>query len=279
MKTVELVAGIKSSVLGFGCAPVLGSVDKKKSIRALDCALDCGITHFDLARSYGYGEAEGLIGKVLEQKRSDIIIASKFGIQVNWKASLLNMFKPLVRLVRNKKKENIKFNTSSNIANQFHERIPLRSKEMQLSLEKSLRSLRTDYLDYFFIHEPLETITYIEELCETAAKLKKEGKIRAWGLAYMRSAEFLHESYLDKFDILQFDSSVGVNGYEKVVDIRGHEPNIIFSPLKGGKSDLPPSEKLLKLSCDFPKSVLLCSMFNEQHLKNNAALFDIKNYY
>ena len=57
MKKVELVKGIQSSVLGFGCAPILGSVGAKTATRAIDCAIDCGITHFDLARSYGYGEA------------------------------------------------------------------------------------------------------------------------------------------------------------------------------------------------------------------------------
>ena len=62
MKQIELSTGISSSVLGFGCAPILGSVDGRTAARAVACALDNGITHFDLARSYGYGAAEGFIG-------------------------------------------------------------------------------------------------------------------------------------------------------------------------------------------------------------------------
>ncbi len=97
MRTVELVRGIKSSVVGFGCAPILGSVDGKKAKRAIHLALDNGINHFDLARSYGYGEAEKFVGKLLKGKRNEVVLASKFGIRANWKATLLRPVKPILR--------------------------------------------------------------------------------------------------------------------------------------------------------------------------------------
>ena len=280
MKTVELINGIKSSALGFGCAPILGAVDALKARRALDCAIACGITHFDLARSYGYGEAEQFVGKVIKGRREKLVIASKFGIKANWKASLLRPAKPLIRILRNnfanKSSPHIPpaVEAISSVADRFHDRIPFRSSEMRLSLERSLQALNTDYLDYFFVHEPQESLHYIDELTDLAEKLKQEGKIRAWGLAYMRSNESIHRSYLTKFDVLQFDNSPGAQGYKSVVEERGLKPNVIFSPLRGGTSELSPTGKLKKLFDDFPNSVILCSMFNEQHLKENSFLLD-----
>jgi len=63
------VKGINSSVLGFGCAPILGSKNYKISKKAIELAMENGINHFDLARSYGYGEAENFVGKLIKGKR------------------------------------------------------------------------------------------------------------------------------------------------------------------------------------------------------------------
>lgn len=104
MKTVELVKGISSSVLGFGCAPIMGSVDAKSSKRALDFAFDNGINHLDLARSYGFGEAEEFVGRLIKNKREKMVIASKFGIKPNWKASVFKSVKPIARALRGKAK-------------------------------------------------------------------------------------------------------------------------------------------------------------------------------
>jgi len=280
MKKVELVKGVFSSSLGFGCAPILGSVGAKTALRAIECALDCGITHFDLARSYGYGEAENFVGKVMKGKTDQVVLASKFGIEANWKAGVIKPLKPALRFVLNTLKSSPSQKPGQNlntgiIARGLHNPIELNGKTMRKSLEKSLRSLGTDYLDYFFVHEPLQTIVNIDELAEVSDRLKTEGKIRAWGLALMRSQERLHSSYLNKFDLLQFDNSPGAQGYNTIVEDRGQKPNVIFSPLKGGDISLKPTEKLSQLFNDFPVSVILCSMFNEQHIKENAALLNL----
>jgi aryl-alcohol dehydrogenase-like predicted oxidoreductase len=279
MKTVELTNGIHSSVLGFGCAPIQGSVDAKTAKYALDYAIDHGINHLDLARSYGFGEAEGFIGKLIKGKRDEMVLASKFGIRPNWKASVLKPVKPIIRTLRNlNKKSKTKpaapaVTSVTNIAGGFLERIvPIRSKDMRNSLEKSLKELRSDYLDYFFVHEPVETLTYFEELQEMADRLKTEGKIRAWGIAYAQSQQRLHESYINAFDLLQFNKPAELPDYDKLVLKRGSESNIIFSPMRGGPDSMKPSEKLKKLLDDFPNSVVLCSMFNLEHIKQNILI-------
>ncbi|WP_366182412.1 aldo/keto reductase [Flavobacterium ovatum] len=279
MKQIELVPGIKSSVLGFGCAPIKGSEGNNKSARALSAAIDFGVTHFDIARSYGYGEAEAFVGKILRPYRKDIIIASKFGIKANNKAKLLAPLKPIIRFAKNlngksaAKPLTIQNNNVASLGNRFHSRIEINPFEMKKSLEESLKALKTDYLDYFFVHEPLYEIQDVAALFELAEELKKEGKIRAFGMAFMQNQKELHTNYLESFDILQFNNSPGILNYEDVKKDRSNKANIFFSPINGVENTLLPEEKLLKLNEDFPESVILCSMFNEKHLASNVKLF------
>jgi aryl-alcohol dehydrogenase-like predicted oxidoreductase len=275
MRTVDLISGIPSSALGFGCAPILGSINAKKARKALEYAIECGINHFDLARSYGYGEAESFVGRIIKGRRDKVVLVSKFGIKANWKTNLLNPIKPLYRYVSNINILNIsevKSAISKPISNQLFERVPFNSKEMKKSLEQSLKALKTDYLDYLLLHEPIESLINFEDLFKTYDTLKHQGKIRGWGLAYTRNQEYLHKDYLDRFDILQFDNSPGTSDYDTLKKRRGLKSNILFSPINSGLNNLSPKEKLSKLFLDFPNSVIVCSMFNEQHIKENVEL-------
>ncbi len=279
MKKVTLFEDIESSVIGFGCAPILGAVDSKTSKIALMQALEKGVNHFDLARSYGYGEAEHFVGKLLGPLRKEMVISSKFGIKANTKAKLFRPIKPLVRKLVEIKKQKVKnvgsdSKTGSNsISDLFHDRIQLNTVQMNKSLEESLRALKTDYLDYFFMHEPLETIINIEELITASENLKKAGKIRAFGIAYMQDKIDFHKDYLNQFDVLQFNNSPGIKDYDELIVERGNQSNIFFSPLSGGDKNITAKDKLVKLHHDFPKSVILCSMFNPNHITANTDLF------
>jgi len=96
-----------------------------------------------------------------------------------------------------------------------------------------LHALRTDYLDYLFVHEPPKTLLDVDELARTADALKAEGKIRAWGLAFYENSGAFHASYLSRFDVLQFDNSPGAPNYEAVVAREAPSPTS-FSRRSGG---------------------------------------------
>jgi aryl-alcohol dehydrogenase-like predicted oxidoreductase len=276
VKFVELTPGIYSSALGFGCSQILGSINAEDSRKAVNVAFGYGINHFDLARSYGYGDAEHFIGKLLKGKRHQLVLASKFGIKANWKASILRPAKPLFRKLTNKKKQSDDLSLNNvhkqgmTVSNNFLYRLPINVAEMRISLEESLKALKTDFLDYYLIHEPLETLSNIEDLIAGFNRLKEEGKIRAFGINYYNSQILLHNSYLQNFRLHQFDNVAESILYQNAVIHRGLSSNIIFSPLKNGNMDLSPSDKLRKLLTDFPKSVVLASMFNENHIKQNV---------
>ncbi len=65
---------------GVGCSAVLGRVGRKESLAALGAAYDAGITFYDTARSYGYGESEALLGEFLRGRRDSVVVSTKFGI-------------------------------------------------------------------------------------------------------------------------------------------------------------------------------------------------------
>lgn len=72
------IPAIKAS-LGFGCAAL--PVDQPRIARAiLDHAFELGIRHFDVARLYGYGEAERILGDFLRGIRSEVTITTKCGL-------------------------------------------------------------------------------------------------------------------------------------------------------------------------------------------------------
>src|SRR3954470_5130549 len=66
--------------LGCGCPGLMGRIDRSGSVRLLETAFDAGVTHFDVARSYGYGEAESAVGEFLARHRGGVTITTKLGI-------------------------------------------------------------------------------------------------------------------------------------------------------------------------------------------------------
>jgi len=151
----------------------------------------------------------------------------------------------------------------------FHSRVPLTASSMRKSLESSLRALGSDYLDILFVHEPTAVLRHADELTETAAALRTEGKIRAWGLAFNWDNHEILEPEFSRFNILQFNNSPKAGHYDTVRRSFAEQPNIFFSPLRCS-GDMSPVETLRTLWRDFPQSVVLCSMFDPVHIAANA---------
>lgn len=182
MRTVALGdEGMSASVLGFGCSAVLGRVGRKASLAALAAAYDAGITFFDTARSYGYGESEALLGEFLRGRRDAVVISTKFGISPARTNPLKEALKPAVRgllhLVPSARKA-----MKNQIAAQFSTG-NFSVTALQESLETSLRALRTDYVDLLFMHEAPGSILQQDDLLAALERLVAEGKVRRFGIA------------------------------------------------------------------------------------------------
>ena len=130
-----------------------GNVDDEESIRSLQQALDLGITFFDTAPNYGAGHSEYLIGKAFKDKRTKVIIATKFGT-----------------IIKEDAKEVEHFLDHKSLLNKIQE-----------DCEDSLRRLQTDYIDLYQFHLGTYSLGDAEEIREVLERLVVDGKIRYYG--------------------------------------------------------------------------------------------------
>lgn len=167
--------------VGFGCAGLMRSPSRRQRQHVLAEAFEQGIRHFDVARMYGLGVAEGELGRFAARSRGEITIATKFGIDPSGPAARLARFQaparaaiarlPSLRAV-------IKRRDSA-----FHAR-DYDGAAARAALETSLRELGTDYVDLLFIHDPRPGDRVdVEGLGETLEELREAGRIRAWGFS------------------------------------------------------------------------------------------------
>jgi len=174
MRYVES-SGRKTSALGFGCGAVMGRVGRADSLRAMQMAWDAGINFFDTARSYGYGEAEGVLGSFLAGKRDRAIVSTKFGILPQRPNKLKQLAKPLVRSllqVLPSARSLVRRGTAGSLqGGNFSVDI------LRTSLEESLRQLRTEYVDFLFLHEAPASAIAMDDLMAELDSLRTAGKL------------------------------------------------------------------------------------------------------
>ena len=75
-------SGVEVSVVGLGCNNFGRRIDLEATRAVVDAALDDGVTFFDTANSYGRGQSEEFLGQVLEGRRDQVTLATKFGMDM-----------------------------------------------------------------------------------------------------------------------------------------------------------------------------------------------------
>jgi D-threo-aldose 1-dehydrogenase len=169
------------SRLGFGCASLMGRLGRRDSIRLLEAAHESGITHFDTARSYGYGEAESALGEFLSRRRDAVTITTKLGIAPPRSSRRLAAAKGLARFVVRKApglRRRLRRQAGSMVAAGRFEPADARA-----SLETSLRELGTDHVDILLLHECSPADLETEGLVDFLEAAVAGGHVRHWGIA------------------------------------------------------------------------------------------------
>ena len=270
MDYVTLASGLPaSSRLGFGCGSIMGRVGRTQSLRAIEMALDAGVTHFDVARSYGYGEAETLVGDALHGKRDKVVIASKFGLEPPRAAGALRALKPIAQqIAATIPGARMAYLRSLGGASAARRTASL-SPPPKASLNQSLAALKTDYLDILFLHD-CAAADVTAELIEFLERQVTAGKIRACGVATGFDAILpLSDVYGDRL-IYQFANGMFARNAERLVGERriiAHSP-FFGSERLGARAD---AHQVL-LAHAFSAAgvdVVLCSMLDEAHLRSN----------
>jgi aryl-alcohol dehydrogenase-like predicted oxidoreductase len=140
-------SGLRVSLVGLGCNNFGGRIDKAATAKVVDAAIDHGITLFDTADVYGNrGGSETELGELLGARRKQIVLASKFGMDMNADGTMKGGSR----------------------------------RYIMDAVEASLRRLRTDWIDLYQIHRP-DAATPIEETLRTLEDLIRQGKVRYLG--------------------------------------------------------------------------------------------------
>lgn len=152
------LGGLEVSVVGVGCNQFGGRVDAEGTRAVVDAALESGVTFFDTADVYGgRGGSERLLGEALRGRRERVVLATKFGMDME--------------------------GANGEPAGPGGSRAYVRQ-----AAEASLRRLGTDWIDLYQYHRPDGT-TPIEETLGALDELVAEGSVRAIGSSNFSAAQ------------------------------------------------------------------------------------------
>jgi D-threo-aldose 1-dehydrogenase len=182
MQSTVLAADVTTTRIGFGCAGLMREPSARKRRRLLDEAFDVGIRHFDVARMYGLGAAEGELGQFARKHRENVVIVTKFGIEAApAPRRLARLQGPARRLLARYPalRGYVKRRSSA-----FAETHRYDAATARASLRTSLRELGTDYVDLLLLHGPAPSDRIeLAEICGCLEEERRAGHLRAWGVA------------------------------------------------------------------------------------------------
>ncbi len=155
MKKRKLGRGLEVSAIGLGCMGLSSgfgpATDRKQAVDMLRSAFELGVTLFDTAEVYGPYTNEELVGEALAPIRNQVVIATKFGFDID----------PATGRQRG---------------------LNSRPDHIRQVAEASLKRLRTNVIDLFYQHR-VDPDVPIEDVAGTVRDLIAEGKVRHFGLS------------------------------------------------------------------------------------------------
>jgi D-threo-aldose 1-dehydrogenase len=181
MRTVALPGtDLAPSRLAFGSALLMGRLGRRESVRLLEVAHEAGMTHFDTARSYGYGDAESAVGAFLARHRDEVTVTTKLGMAPPRGGRGLRLAKAVAR-VATRGAPGLR-RLAGGHAQQMGQAGRFDPDEAKASLETSLRELRTEAVDILLLHECRPADLETEGLLEFLEETVREGKVRWFGV-------------------------------------------------------------------------------------------------
>jgi aryl-alcohol dehydrogenase-like predicted oxidoreductase len=176
--------GLAVSALGYGAMGIhlaYGPSDTQQGIAAIQRAYDLGVTFFDTAELYGWGENEKVVGRAIKGFRDDVVIASKFGFTPD-------------------------FGLDS------------RPEHIREVINNSLRNLDVDYIDLYYQHRVDPTVP-IEDVAGTVKEFIDAGKVQYFGLSEAGPNTIRKAHAVQPVSVLQTEYSLFAREVEELFPI------------------------------------------------------------
>jgi aryl-alcohol dehydrogenase-like predicted oxidoreductase len=199
--------GLKVSRMGLGCmgmSEFYGKTDEAESIATIHLALDRGMNFLDTADMYGPFKNEVLVGKAIQGRRNEVVLATKFGNQRSPDGKFLG--------------------------------VNGRPEYVRACCEASLQRLSVEVIDLYYQHR-VDPKTPIEDTVGAMADLVKQGKVRYLGLSEAASATIRRAHRVHPITALQTEYSLWTRDPEDEILATVRELGIGFvsySPLGRG---------------------------------------------
>jgi aryl-alcohol dehydrogenase-like predicted oxidoreductase len=164
----------------------MARLGRRESVRLLEIAHESGITHFDTARAYGYGEAESAVGDFLAARRDSVSVTTKLGLLPPRNSRGLRAAKAVARAAASRApalRRRLRARAGAMVESGRFE-----PREARLSLETSLRELRTDAVDILLLHECRPADLETDGLLGFLEDVVREGKVGRFGVGTDRES-------------------------------------------------------------------------------------------
>lgn len=296
MQTIELATtGRTTTRLGYGCSSLMGALGRAESLRLLESAYDAGVRHFDVAPLYGFGQAEAVLGDLL-QRHQDITVTTKYGIPPPPNPGLIGLArsiaKPVLNLAPGLRK---RLAATAGKAFSGGGKAAFTAAEARASLERSLRELRTGRIDLWLLHEvTADDLRHADDLLHFLEDQVASGTLGAFGVGSERSrVETLATKRPAFCRVVQFEWSILDRPVRGIDSFRIHHRaltenfRLLHARLLGDTSrarewssavgaDLSHPEVLAALMLkaallENPHAILLFSSKNPTHMRRNVA--------
>ena len=266
--------------LGFGTAAIMGRVSGRRGARALERAHAAGIRHFDTARSYGWGAAEGVVGAFLRKhERSEIRLVTKCGILPVRQSPMLGLAKSVAR-------------GAIALAPGLRDRVrrvagtgsfqPARTYDTEAlagSLRTSLDELGLSYVDDLLLHNFLPERPGLDEIVAWFRGLQRAGTVRRFGFSVegdlREGLECLARHGVLGDAVVQVpisESLLSLPTEWRQVAFIAHSPfAFLAKQAEGGGRQTTFRDLLVTLGDRCRCEAVVCAMYDDAHMAANVA--------